>query len=187
MKLRLPLSEMLHLLLLVLGGLSVPLYCVERVHYRHEAREFALALKAADAGRWYWDLKTNELFWDDQMFVLFGQIKEHWTPNYGGFEESLVPEDRDRVNAKVLQAIAEKGGYQDVFRIVTATGEVKEIRASAMVSPDGRFMTGINLPAIPRNGNFKASKSTRPSGAHGPDEFPVPSAFVDAASTLEFD
>jgi PAS domain-containing protein len=159
--LRQRISGYLHTILIVLGGLSLPLYLVEQCSHGKELKKFSLSLHAADAGRWYWNLETNQLFWDDQMFVLFGRIKEHWTPNYGGFEAALHPEDRDRVNSRVLKAIEERGGYQDIFRIITGSGEVKEIRASAMVSPDGKYMTGINLPAIHRNGNFKTGLRTR--------------------------
>jgi hypothetical protein len=159
--LRQRISGYLHTILIVLGGLSIPIYLAERCSYSNEREKFSLSLHAADAGRWYWNLETNELFWDDQMFILFGRIKEHWTPNYGGFEAAIYPEDRDRVTARVLKAIDERGGYQDIFRIVTASGEVREIRAAAMVSKDGKHMTGINLPAIHRNGNFKTGLKPR--------------------------
>lgn len=154
---RLRASIILHHLVLALGWVSVPLYVLERWHYSNEREKFSLALEAADAGRWYWDLQRNELKWDAQMFVLFGQIEKHWTPNYGGFENCLHPEDRERVSALVLAAIANRTGYQDIFRIITASGDVKEIRAAAKVSKDGTYMTGICLPAIHRNGILKAA------------------------------
>ena len=127
---------------------SVAFYVVERRTAKSDRESFNNALMAADAGRWYWDLKTNDLFWDDQMFILFGRVRGHWSPNYGGFESCIHPEDRDRVNRHVLEAIRLRTGYHDIFRIVTASGEIREIRASARVSPDGRSMSGICLPAI---------------------------------------
>jgi PAS domain-containing protein len=152
-------SQLLHVILIILAGLSVPLYLTERQNYKESLEQFGEALTAADAGRWYWDLKTNELRWDSQMFVLFGRIQGHWSPNYGGFEAALHPEDKDRVNALVLKAIESRGGYQDVFRIITSSGDVKDIRSSAMVSRNGKYMTGLCLPAINRPGNFLRIRS----------------------------
>jgi PAS domain-containing protein len=157
---RAKLSSILHLVLIILGGLSLPLYFVERHEHEKNLEKFGEALAAADAGRWYWNLETNELIWDDQMFVLFGRVKEHWSPSYGGFEETLHPEDKARVSAQVSRAIEQRGGYQDVFRIITPTGEVRETRSSAMESRNGKYMTGINLPAINRPGNFIRTKVT---------------------------
>lgn len=166
-------SKALNSLLILLGYISIHMYLWERHTYTGEMARFEQSLEAADAGRWYWDLEENKLFWDDQMFILFGRIKEHWNPNYGAFEAAIHSEDRDRVTARVLKAIEERGGYQDIFRIVTASGEVREIRAAAMVSKDGRYMTGINLPAIHRNGNFKTGLKRRSVGAP-PNSGPSP-------------
>ena len=159
-KRRMHTSAVLHVLLIALGWISIPLYLWEGYNHKKSIEQFGEALIAADAGIWFWNLETNELVWDDQMFVLFGRIREHWSPDYGGFESTLHPEDKDRVNAQVLKAIEQRGGYHDIFRIITASGEVREIRASAKVSRDGKYMTGINLPAISTPGNFKYTKST---------------------------
>lgn len=160
LKTRLNCSALLHQILIGLCLLSVLLYAADRSTHNRERRLFSDALEAADAGRWYWDLESDELVWDDQMFNLFGKIRHHWTPNYSGFEACIHPYDRVRVHEKVVKAIAERGGYQAVFRIVTASGEIKEIRAAALVSRDGRYMTGINLPADPREGNFRRHRSS---------------------------
>jgi PAS domain-containing protein len=152
-------SHTLHLALIAIAACSIPLYVMERVKSHQEKTLFAEALEAADAGRWYWDLKTGELLWDDHMFRLFGKSKSSWTQKFDSLEASIHPEDVERVKIKIDKAIAERGGYHDTFRIITESGEVREIRASALVSKNRKYMTGLNLPVKPREGNFIRDKS----------------------------
>lgn len=174
-------SIVVHKLLIVLVAFSIPLYLWERHTYDTERGRLALALDAADAGRWFWDLRTGEILWDDRTFLVFGIDKtENNTLDYEGFLKAIHPDDRNRARNRIEQAIAERGGYQDIFRIVTPDGEERDIRASGMVDPTGRYMTGINLPAIQRQGNFiRGQLRTRsipfPSTAL-PAEPPVPGA-----------
>lgn len=156
-------SNTLHSFLIMLCFGSIVLYILEISRRDDELRRFEVALEAADAGRWYWDLKTDTLECDTTMLRLLGRDKSSWSPRWAGFESIIIPEDRERVRSKVEQAIKDRGGYQDVFGVVTEAGEIIYIRASAMVSRDGQYMAGVNLPAIPRNGNFKRTTSVEPS------------------------
>lgn len=144
--------------------LNCALYVIERVRHHRTQVIFGEALEAADAGRWYWDLENATVLWDDQMFRLFGQDKENWDPTYRGFESVLHPDDRQRVKDKVTRAILERGGYNDTFRVIRSDGSVVEIRASGLVSRDGTYMTGVNLPVRPREGNFLRERSETGSG-----------------------
>jgi PAS domain-containing protein len=154
----------LHYVLILVCAISITLYFVDRIQHEKELRQFSESLEAADAGRWHWDLERDVLHWDDQMFRLFGRDKQQWTSGYDGFSSFLVPEDRERVNAKVDRAILERGGYHDVFNVITDAGEVRAIRAAALVSRDGSYMTGICMPVVPREGNFHRERSSTGSG-----------------------
>ncbi len=186
---RIATSKILHALLIAVAGLSIPLYFIqERNKLQENIEHFGEALAAADAGRWYWHLDSGELLWDDQMFTLFGKSKKNWSPNCGGFEDALHPEDKDRVNALVKKAIADRGGYQDVFRVVADTGEVRNIRSSGMVSNDGTYMTGLCLPAINRPGNFIRTKVVPPALIPGVGDLQGPPRtqnYVESAQTIQ--
>jgi PAS domain S-box-containing protein len=144
---------MLHYMLIAACLSTIPMYLVERKKAHDEKERFQYAIISAEAGRWYWDLETDELQWDEQMFKLFGYPTSEWSPNYSGFEDALHPEDKRRVNALVENAIKNRTGYQDIFRVVTRDGEVRFIRAAGRVSKSGRYMTGICLPAVPTTGH----------------------------------
>lgn len=141
---------LLHRLILILGALSIPLYLWERAHYVEERSRFSIALQAADAGRWFWNLSSGEVYWDDQMFTLFDTGKRG-PVTIDSFMEFIHPVDKERVKLGIGKAIASRGRYQDIFRIVTPSGEIREIRAAGMVNETGVYMTGINLPALRKN------------------------------------
>jgi PAS domain-containing protein len=183
-------SKFLHILLIVLGGFSLPLYMLEAKKLSREREEFAFALIAADAGRWYWDLEQDKLYWDDQMFVLFGHSRENWSPSYNGFESTLLPEDVNRVNNYISSAIKNRTGYQDIFRVIGSDGEVRAIRASGRVNPTGKYMTGICLPAIHKSGEYippKTSSILRSRGipnrvgSEPPQGTPLPDALLQVS------
>lgn len=152
-------STWLHKLLIAVALIPTILYTIELRDHREERSRFSLALEAVDAGRWYWNLETGEIFWDERMYELFGKSKD-FPLNYESFIGMLHPDDQEKAKTHINQAIAERGKYQDVFRVITDSGEIVEVRAAGMVDRRGKFMTGINLPAIQRQGNF-ILRSTR--------------------------
>lgn len=135
------------LILLLLG--SVTGYIWDRHRDATQRQQFADSLIAAEAGRWFWDLKTDTVTWDDQMFVLYGISREHFRKDYHAFLTALHPEDRPTVEGYCKQAIATRGSYQALFRVIDDVGNIRRIRAAGKVAEDGSYMTGICLPAFP--------------------------------------
>ena len=141
-------SNILHVLLLVLGGLAPLLYMYEIKKSNTYEELFKTSISAADAGRWVWDLKTGDLEWDDQMFKLFGRSRASWGGDYDSFVACLHPEDAEKVTSEINTCIAEKRAYKAVFRVVTEKGEVRLISTSGKLTKNGKYMTGINLEYI---------------------------------------
>ena len=155
--LRKAVSEILHLGIIAIGIASVMLYLMDRKARDLRDQKIELAMSAADAGVWYWDIAEDHLVWDERMFKLFGRERVDWTPNYQGFESALHLEDRERVITLVNGAIKARSGYQAIFRVITGDSKVVEIRAAGKVSKNGRYMTGICLPAVHIEGIYKAA------------------------------
>lgn len=63
-----------------------------------------LALEAAKAGTWEWDLRTNENFWSEELFKLYGLPPHSCTPSYETWRKSIHPEDRERTEQAVRDA-----------------------------------------------------------------------------------
>lgn len=65
-----------------------------------------LALKAAKAGIWEWDLETNENIWSDELFRLFDYDPHNAKPSQDLWLQSIHPDDRVRVVETVKAAVA---------------------------------------------------------------------------------
>ena len=115
------------------------------------AARFRMALDAAGIAIWVWNPDSNRLFWDDRMLDLYGAPRSlRETGLYYEFWASHVhPEDRPQVEEKLQQLLAGTGAYDPVFRIIRDDGEMRWIKASAILESDftGRplQMVGTNL------------------------------------------
>lgn len=117
---------------------------------RHDdlRRRLSFALEAAHIGAWDWDLNTNELIWDEQMYRLHGIEESHFDGAYVAWERALHPDDRDAAIAAAQQAVEQKSRFDTQFRVVWPCGEVKVMRGIARVQLDAKGeparMVGVN-------------------------------------------
>lgn len=112
-------------------------------------KRLGLATRAGGIAVWDWDLLTDFVLWDEHMYKLY-QI----APGPDGISLSrwaacIHPEDRQRIEDEAGQAARAGSECATEFRIVWPGGEVRNLRASAIVSraPDGTalHMTGVNI------------------------------------------
>jgi PAS domain S-box-containing protein len=68
-----------------------------------EAR-LRLAQDAAKAGTWEWNLNTNENFWSDEIWPLYGLEHNSVEASYEAWRQSIHPDDREEVERTVLEA-----------------------------------------------------------------------------------
>ena len=128
------------------------------------AARFRMALDAAGIAIWVWNPESNQLFWDDRMLDLYGaphSLRE--TGLYYEFWASHVhPEDRPQVEDKLQQLLAGTGAYDPTFRIIRDDGEMRWIKASAILESDftGRplQMVGTNLDITAEQEALKAAE-----------------------------
>lgn len=118
-------------------------------------QRLAVALDAAKAGLWDWDLTNGKCVWTENMWRLFGHDSLDTEPNLGLISDLVHAEDRDRLHADMVAAISCCGSLDVEFRVIDH-GEVRWLQASARCfgsgSDDGRTdrMTGILLDVTER-------------------------------------
>ncbi len=110
---------------------------------------FAMAAESAGIGVWEWDLVTQALTWDAQMYQLYGRSPEAPQAALEILLESLHPDDLARFESDVQQTIRKDKAFEGNNRILWPHGEVRHLRAAARVVRDsqGRAlrMTGVNF------------------------------------------
>ncbi|MGL5195016.1 MAG: PAS domain-containing protein [Chroococcales cyanobacterium] len=87
-----------------------------------------LVLDSSELGLWYCDLPFDKLEWNHKCKEHFG-LPPETEVTIALFYECLHPEDRDRTQEAVSQAIAEGTPYQIDYRTVDRMGETRWIRA----------------------------------------------------------
>lgn len=82
----------------------------------------SVALKAAKAGAWQWDLRTQEIVWSDENYLLLGLESQDVQPSYALWQRYVHPDDRARIDAQVKQSLRDRRDLNIEYRIVISTG-----------------------------------------------------------------
>jgi diguanylate cyclase (GGDEF)-like protein len=126
----------------------------EQLLQDHKER-LALATLYNGVGIWDWNLQTMELIWDDSMFALYHIRREDFSGAVDAWEKSLHPDDRERSEQEVQDALAGKRAFDTQFRVIWPNGEVHHIKAVAKVFRDD---TGKPLRMLGTNIDITAEK-----------------------------
>jgi signal transduction histidine kinase len=111
----------------------------ERTHANASARsseeQLAIALDAAQLGRWEWDIAASRLIWSDITRRLY-EVPPGAPVTPETFERLIHPDDRHLLEAATASALA--GGEVDVeFRVRFPDGRIKWIHSKGKTVFDG--------------------------------------------------
>jgi PAS domain S-box-containing protein len=81
-----------------------------------------LALTAAEAGFWEWDLKTQENIWSDEIWPLYGLAPHSCQPSYEAWLRTIHPDDRARTAQAVEEAADNGQELYTEWRVSPAVG-----------------------------------------------------------------
>jgi PAS domain S-box-containing protein len=95
-----------------------------------------IATNSGHIGIWDYDLVNNNLVWDDQMFKLYGYEPQSVNVEYALWIKHLHPEDSERAIFDLEQAMENKAPFDTEFKILLNSGEVRNIRATAILNYD---------------------------------------------------
>ncbi|MFH0825893.1 MAG: PAS domain S-box protein [Pseudomonadota bacterium] len=73
---------------------------------RKNEERLRLALDAAKAGTWEWDLRTNENFWSEETWALFGLEPHSSKPSYETWRQTIRPDDWAEAEGTVQEAFS---------------------------------------------------------------------------------
>jgi len=115
---------------------------------RSSEERLALASVAAKIGTFEWNIQTNESFWTEEEEALYGLAPGSFGGKFQNWRQALHPDDRDRAEQDVLQAVADGKDLKTEFRILWPDGSVHWIAARGRVfyDRDGNplRMIGVN-------------------------------------------
>ena len=94
------------------------------------------AQRIAHIGNWDWNIITNEIYWSDEIYRIFGLPPHEFCATYEAFLNSVHPDDLERVKNSVDEALRENKTYHIDHRIVLPDGEVRTVHEHAEVIVD---------------------------------------------------
>ncbi len=102
---------------------------------RESQRSLSRAQQIAHLGNWEWDIEAGTLSWSDEVYRIFGLQPQTFVPDYEHFLSVIHPDDREKVQDAVAQAIGEGGAeYRVDHRVVLDDGSVRYIQENGQVS-----------------------------------------------------
>lgn len=120
----------------------------------HMNESFSLASRAAHLGIWDWDIRKNELAWDDGMYALYGVKREDFAGAHEAWLQGIHPDDRAACDEISKQAQRGEREYDTEFRVVWPDGSVHYLKAYGQFVRDAEGkplrMTGVNYDITER-------------------------------------
>ncbi len=85
------------------------------------------AQKIAHLGFWEFDLEGDKLFWNDEVYQIFGLEPQEFEATFEGFLSYVHPDDRDVLTQEYRRSVEEKRSYHLVHRIIQKNGSVRYV------------------------------------------------------------
>ncbi|WP_440947035.1 MEDS domain-containing protein [Methanosarcina sp. T3] len=102
------------------------------VQLKESEKDLAEAQKMAHIGSWKWDIVTDELYWSDEVYRIFGFNPHEFRETFDIFFDHIHPDDRDFVNTTIRKAL-EGGPFDNNYRVISADGEERIVHAQGEV------------------------------------------------------
>ncbi|HYH13857.1 MAG TPA: PAS domain S-box protein, partial [Flavisolibacter sp.] len=100
----------------------------ELANLRQKQQVFEEASKISGAGIWYYNKKTQEVYYSDQLFLLHGLPPQSLNAHLNTFSSFIHHEDRVIVLQAIEKAVNEELPLQLEYRIITANGAERYAR-----------------------------------------------------------
>lgn len=99
---------------------------------RDRDQRLELALAASRTGFWEWNVQSGRILWSDEICRLHGLPPGTQLESLDAYLELVHEDDRERLRERI-QAAAQKGSYDERFRIRLPDGRIRWTRGTAKV------------------------------------------------------
>ncbi|MEH2224568.1 PAS domain S-box protein [Nostoc sp.] len=86
--------------------------------------QLRLTLEFNHIGLWDWNVQTGEVIWNDNHYRLLGLDPEISAANYQLWRDRVHPEDVDRIEQAVSNALTQHINFQGEYRVIFPDGRV---------------------------------------------------------------
>jgi PAS domain S-box-containing protein len=104
---------------------------------RESEARLRLAMDAAKAGAWEWDLRTYENVWSEELYKVYGLEPGSCKPSYEAWRQIVHPGDRPRAEQTVREAASRGTDLNVEFRVVDRDGTERWLMSRGRPLRDG--------------------------------------------------
>ncbi|MGK7890605.1 MAG: response regulator [Leptolyngbyaceae cyanobacterium] len=120
------------------------------INARQQAQKrLTLAQQVSKIGTFEWNIQDQEMTWSAELEILYDRQPGELGHTLEPWLQAVHPEDRDRVEAQVGEAIAQGQGFSDEFRILTPNQNCRWIGVNSSLFNDAAGqplrMIGIHM------------------------------------------
>ena len=90
-----------------------------------ERTRLRLAFEALHAGVWEWDLRTNQNYWSDELWTVYGLAPHSCAPSYEAWRKVVYEEDRAAAEQAVVGAARNGAEIHFEFRVKDGNGGLR--------------------------------------------------------------
>ena len=114
---------------------------------RLSEQRLRLAQDAANAGTWEWDLRTNENFWSEEVWKLYGLEPNRYEASYETWRQTIHPDDRPKAENAVQEAARNGAELNAEWRVRDRDGAERWLmsRGQPLRDPNGQTVRYIGI------------------------------------------
>lgn len=114
----------------------------EELQNKELVERLNLSQKIGKIGYWEFDIETEEIFWSDEVFRIWGLEKKGLQPNFQLFIQSFHPDDLENFLPQHYAALEGKQPLDAIHRIISTDGKIKFVHEKGWLEMD--ISTGKN-------------------------------------------
>lgn len=112
----------------LVGGINMLIDITKKVETQENIKSneerMRLALDAGEIGFWEWNIKNNTILWSEILEKLHGLEQGEFSGRYEDFIKAIHPDDREKLQYALKDAIQNRDIYEIEHRWVTERGEI---------------------------------------------------------------
>lgn len=103
---------------------------------------------------WQWDVKTNIVTWSESMNRVYETDSNNFSPTYEEFIKLVHPDDVEKINEIIQNALNKKEPFNYFHRIITPKGKIKILKEQGEIITDEKgnvlkvFGTGLDVTEL---------------------------------------
>lgn len=103
---------------------------------RNTADSLGKAQEISQMGNWTWNMRTDAMYWSDQIYRIFGMNPDEINPDYAAFLRLIHPDDLRKVTDAIENAIKHKILFKIEHRIIRKDGELRHVEEIGEIETD---------------------------------------------------